>query len=171
MSVGFRHGLMALLCVLAGGAAQAAGSEAAAVVRAAHTFERAMVWQEASVVVGDFTCQGKDDYAILGVVKPRRMVHEGVVIDETLPEVALAIFNRGLSARPAILRFPARDVATVRLAVEDLETQPPQRPEGWRPSRVCKGLTVGEGEADAAHIYWNRTRRQFSVWRLQGAAR
>jgi hypothetical protein len=156
--------VVVLLLALSNGAAQASAREAPVVVQAASSFVGDIVWQERSVVVGDFTCQGKKQHAILGTTKSVQVMHEGVAIGETHAEVVLAVFAHGLTEHPEVLHFPVQNGKTARLTVESLTSMPAELPEGWHPSKVCKGLNVGDGERDSAHVYWNRARRAFSVW-------
>lgn len=107
---------------------------------------------------------GRQQHAILGTTRPRKVRHEGRVIGELNREVVVAIFARGLAARPTLLRFPACRPEATTLAIEGLDTEPAEKLDGWRPSKTCNGLNVGDGAKDSAHIYWHRTQARFVAW-------
>lgn len=54
-------------------AANAQSREVSFVISAANTIDRSVKWQPASVLKADFTCQGKQEFAILGT-KPKEIV-------------------------------------------------------------------------------------------------
>lgn len=69
-----------------------------------------------------------------------------------------------------IARF---NVTNLKLSVESLdvsdkefEEMTGERPQGNKQSRRCKGLNLADNERDSAHIYWNHTTKNFSVWSL-----
>ena len=86
-------------------------AEQPSVQAAAARFAKGVKWRENSIVVGDFSCRGNREQAILGVSKDR---------------IVIAIFIRGLSKPPELLRYSAsaRDPRTAVLAVEDLDFDP-----------------------------------------------
>lgn len=135
-------------------------AHADSVPAAAKRFFPGIKWKPASVVVGDFSCQGRIEQAILGTTKT---------------EIVVAVFIGSLARAPKLLRFSAasRDPATSELTIEDGDFDPAQFereigyiPDGMRPSKTCKGLNLSDGNVDAAHIYWNHNDKQFTAWVL-----
>jgi len=131
-----------------------------ATVAAATKFAPGVKWKPDSTVVGDFSCRGRVERAILGANKS---------------EIVVAIFLGALDTPPKFLRYSAsaRDPATAELRTEDLDFEPKQFesevgyiPDGLRPSKTCKGLNLSDGKIDSAHIYWNHNAKQFSDWVL-----
>jgi hypothetical protein len=125
--------------------------------RAAAKYAPGVSWQPRSVILGNFTCRGRKEPAILGV---------------SASEIVIAVFANGLNMRPEILRYSAkaRNARTAKLAIEDQDYDPKQdigrEPPGFRRSKSCKGLNLTDGLTDSAHIYWNRASRRFEDWTL-----
>jgi hypothetical protein len=135
-------------------------AETGSVPAAAKRFFPGINWKPASVVIGDFSCQGRIEQAVLGTTKT---------------EIVVAVFVGSLARAPKLLRFSAasRDPATSTLTVEDGDFDPAQFerevgyiPDGMRPSKTCKGLNLCDGNIDSAHIYWNHNAKQFVAWVL-----
>jgi hypothetical protein len=112
-------------------------------------------WRPKSVVSGDFSCRGKMESAILG----------------TSPsEIVVAVFLKGLSSRPQVLRYSARvrDAASAVLETENLDFDPEEALgyalPGFHRSKTCKGLNLSDGKIDSAHIYWNHESLRFDDW-------
>lgn len=131
-----------------------------ATVAAAAKFAPGVMWKPDSTVVGDFSCRGRVERAILGTSKSA---------------IVVAIFLGALTTPPKILRYSAsaRDPAAAELKTEDLDFEPKRFesevgyiPDGLRPSKTCKGLNLTDGKIDSAHIYWNHNAKQFSDWVL-----
>lgn len=129
-------------------------------VEAASKFVKEVKWRQESVVAGDFSCRGKQENAILGI---------------TSEHIVVAIFYRGLTKPPEVLRYSitARNPATAVLTLEDMDFNPKEferevgyLPPGMRPSKSCKGLNISNGEIDSAHIYWNHDAQHFADWVL-----
>jgi hypothetical protein len=84
-------------------------------------------------------------------------------------EIVIAVFANGLKARPEILRYSAK-ARRAELTVEDLDYDPKQdigyELDGFQRSKSCKGLNLGDGFTDSAHIYWNRKSHRFEDWTL-----
>lgn len=117
-------------------------------------------WQKSSVVVGDFSCRGKNELAILGTNES---------------EIVLAIFLDGLVKAPSLLRYSAkaRDPQLVVLMIEngdfdeaELKLMLENVPDGLRSSKSCKWLNLSDGKIDAVHIYWNHKAKRFNDWSL-----
>ena len=132
----------------------------AAVVAAASKLVPGVTWKGESIVVGNFSCQGRVERAILGTTKS---------------EIVVAVFLGGLSKPPKVLRYSAktRDPSTSELEIEDGDFDPKEFesevgyiPDGLRPSKTCKGLNLSDGKIDSAHIYWNHNAKQFNDWVL-----
>jgi hypothetical protein len=113
------------------------------------------VWREKSIVMGDFSCRGRKQAAVLG----------------TSPEeIVVVVFLNGTSNRPEVLHYSARtrNPASVTLATENLDYDPEAEIgtilPGFRKSKTCKGLNLSDSEVDSAHIYWNWESRRFDDW-------
>jgi hypothetical protein len=125
--------------------------------KAASKFVPGVTWRPRSVVSGNFTCRGRKEQAILGV---------------STSEIVIAVFINRITAPPEVLRYSAkaRNPKTAELTVEDLDYDPKQdigcEPEGFQLSKSCKGLNLGDGLTDSAHIYWNRKAHRFEDWTL-----
>ena len=137
-----------------------ASAQVAETVAAATRVVPGVLWKKESVVVGNFSCRGRIERAILGTSKS---------------EIVVAIFLGGLTKPPRVLRYSAssRDPATIELKIEDGDFEPKgfenevgYIPEGLRPSKTCKGLNLSDGKIDSAHIYWNHNAKQFGDWVL-----
>src|SRR4051794_22664088 len=70
-----------------------------------------VAWQAKSVISGDFTCQKKTEYAILGTSQTQTMV---------------AVFIRGITKTPKLVKYDAQlqNPLTAVLTVGDLEIDP-----------------------------------------------
>ena len=151
----WRSGFLVLLCVPA-----LASAQAPEIVAAATKFVPGVKWKPESIVVGDFSCHGETDRAILGTSKS---------------EIVVVVFLGSLTKRPKVLRYSAsaRDPATAELTTENIDFEPKKFesefgyvPEGLRPSKTCQGLNMSDGKIDSAHIYWNHNAKEFGDWVL-----
>ena len=138
--------------------AMAMATEPQDVASAARHFLPNLTWQEESVLVGDFSCHGNQEFAILGTSRE---------------VIAVAIFLRGLDSKPEVLEYSTRvrnasyAILTVEpfgSSLEAIESDIGYIPEGMRPSTSCTGLGMSDQEIDAAHIYWNHEQQRFSDW-------
>jgi hypothetical protein len=125
---------------------------------AAKRFYPNFQWKTGSIQNADFSCDGRADLAILGLNGGKAVV---------------AIFIDGVRERPALLEFANYETDLVELKSEkltdnatDFKKMLGETPEGYRRSRICRGLNIGDGERDSAHIYWNHKKKGFSVWSL-----
>ena len=150
--------LTAVLVLAASGRAR--GGEAFPVYSAAVAADRSVRWQRPSILSGDFTCQGKREYAILGT-KPQQIV--------------VAIFQPPSLKPVDILLYSGteRHAASAVLAIEPLSFDLKQLeqslgwlPDGLQPSNTCVGLNLSDQRIDSAHIYWHRKLRRFQSWSL-----
>ncbi len=114
----------------------------------------------ADVLKGDFTCQGKTQFAMLGI---------------TDLEFVVIVFADGLNKKPLEIRFSGktRNPYKLKLTRESLDIKSAEiekaagrLPEGLVPSKTCSGLTLSDDEVDAAHIYWNHKTHKLSAWTL-----
>lgn len=119
-------------------------------------------WNARSTVFGNFTCRGQQDLARFGVSEKSGFV------------VMVQPARKG--AKPSYLVFATRgrDPKNLRLEVESLDFADDEAfkqeikaaAPGLQPSRTCKGLSFGDGETDAHHIFWDRRQRVFHSWSL-----
>jgi hypothetical protein len=117
-------------------------------------------WNVSSTVFGDFTCRGQNDMAMFGTSERSGFV------------VMIQPARKG--ARTDYLLFAARgrDSKNMHLKIESLDfdgnagfkNEVSSVPPDLVPSRTCKGLSLGDGETDSHHIYWNRAKRVFQSW-------
>jgi len=153
----FRFVLVSLLLI--GIAADVtSATDKAFITAAAKRIDNAIQWQESSVVVGDFTCKGHSELAILGT---------------SSKEIVIAIFTEGTAKPIEVMRFSgvARSPKSAILAIEPLDftLQDFRRevgavPDGLVPSKTCVGLNMTDQMVDSAHIYWHRKRGRFESW-------
>jgi hypothetical protein len=130
-------------------------AQEASVSAAAKTYYPSAIWQERSVLMGDFSCHGRQEVAILGA---------------SAQFIVVAIFTRGLGAEPVILKYSTkvRNAKSTVLTKEsrDFEQGDGNEPEGYTPSKTCSGLNLADGEVDSAHIYWDTKYQRFLDWSL-----
>jgi hypothetical protein len=150
--------LTAALLSLFVGHASSAGDRF--VFDAAAATDKTVTWQKKSILSGDFTCQGKREFAVLGT-KPT--------------EIVIAVF-RPPSRKPVdVLRYSgiARNPDSAILTIEpldfdikELEQHVGYVPDGLQASKTCLGLNMSDQMVDSAHIYWHRKNRRFESWSL-----
>jgi len=130
------------------------------VIGAANKFMPGISWKENSVVIGDFTCRGRIEQAILGVSQP----------ETARPYMILAVFLDGINKQPEIIRDSIHNPAYAELTTESLDYDPRENVgdtlEGFQRSKTCKGLNIADGQRDSFHIYWNHESREFDWWSL-----
>lgn len=124
------------------------------VSQAASKFVPGMTWRPKSILTADFSCRGRKEQAILGV---------------NAKEIVIAVFLNGLGEPPEVLRYSAemRDAKQVQLKLESLDYGSEEaigELPGFRRSRTCQGLNLGDGKIDSAHIYWNHDAKRFDDW-------
>jgi hypothetical protein len=134
---------------------QLTGAQKLEVVAAANKYVSGVTWQQDSIAIGDFTCAGHKEQAILGVRQS---------------ETVVAIFLNGTASQPQIIRNSKYDPKAVKLKIEALDYDPKDiidgEPEGFQKSKTCIGMTIGDGDRDSLHIYWNHKSRKFDSWSL-----
>lgn len=148
----------ALAGVLAALACHLAAAADADVKAAASRSVVDVSWQETSVLTGDFSCAGTQQFAILGT---------------SLKEIVVAVFKDGLAQAPEVLRFDseARKAAEAKIRLEDssltldeVKILAGAVPSGYQPSSTCKGVRLSDDASDAAHIYWDHDAKRFDSW-------
>jgi hypothetical protein len=124
-------------------------------MKAADKYISGITWRAKSVVIGDFTCSGHQQQAILGT---------------NATEIVVAVFINGMQRRPEVLRYLARvrDPILTRLKVENLDFDPKEDLgydlPGFQRSKICKGINLSDERTDSAHIYWNHEAHRFDDW-------
>ena len=121
------------------------------IIRAASHYIPNVVWQAKSSVTGDFTCEGHRQTAILGTAGT---------------DVVVAVFLNGLSRKPEELRFDIFETKFSQLRTESLDYELDYDLPGFRRSKACLGLNVGDMDHDSAHLYWDHNIKKFGIWRL-----
>lgn len=146
--------LLALIC------RRSDAAELEDVAAAAKTHYPAATWQAESVLTGDFTCEGREEFAILGTSSEFIVIavftHDLTVMLEILKYSAKARV-----AEWAVLRKESRDFTP-----EEIKAGPGYVPEGWTPSETCSDLNLTDNNVDSAHIYWDTTNKRFADWVL-----
>lgn len=139
----------------------AQNTDAGPVQAAAAKFSSSVAWRESTVLISDFDCTGKVQFAILG---------------GSAKEIAVAIFTEGLDQSPALLRFEvdAHNLQSAQLRLDDYTMSAGEiagisgkAPTGYRPSSTCHGVRLSDHGIDAAHIYWDHDNRRFDTWTQQ----
>ena len=119
-------------------------------------------WNVSSTVFGNFTCRGQQDLALFGISEKSGFV------------VMVRPARKGAKSSYLVFATRGRDPKSLRLEVESLDFADDEAfkqeikaaAPGLQPSKTCKGLSFGDGETDAHHIYWNRRQRVVQSWSL-----
>ena len=147
---------MSLLLVLL---LQITANQKLEVLGAANKFMPGITWKESSVVIGDFTCRGRREQAILGIGHP----------EAAGPYAILAVFLDGFNRQPELIRDPVHVAADIELTTESLDYEPEDEIgtplQGFQRSKICKGLNLADNYTDSLHIFWNHDLRHFDLWR------
>lgn len=139
----------------------AQSTDAGPVQAAAAKFSSGVAWRESTVLIADFNCTGKVQFAILG---------------GSAKEIVVAIFSEGLDQSPALLCFEvdAHDLHAAQLRLDNYTMSADeiagisgQAPTGYRPASTCHGVRLSDQGIDAAHIYWDHDHRRFDTWTQQ----
>src|SRR6516162_2384409 len=80
-----------------------------AIVTAANKHVPGGTWHSESVIIGDFTCRGRKEQAILGI---------------TQQEIIVAVFTDGLDTKPEILHDKIHLPADAQLEIEGMDYDP-----------------------------------------------
>jgi len=124
-----------------------------AIVSAANKYLPGITWHSESFIIGDFTCRGHNEQAILGI---------------TQQEIIVAVFIDGLDTKPEILHDKIHFPADAQLEMEGIDYDPQDEIgtalEGFDRSKVCKGLNIADGHTDSFHVYWNHKAHEFNWW-------
>ena len=141
-------------------ALQIVSADEGALRQAAHSHCLDAQWKLNQAITADVACDGKRDVVLLG---------------STEHEVIILVFRSGLKKKPDAILFQTSRVAkeTVSLTTESLDVDDTdfkqmlgETPEGFRRSKICKGLRLSDGQKDALHVYWHRKRHELSAWSL-----
>jgi hypothetical protein len=116
-------------------------------------------WQTPALT-GDFRCDGKFGYALLGLTKTEALV---IVFLEGLDHAPekIAVTRDPLSDDPMTLSDYSLDISD-----NEFKEMIGAVPEGFRRSKHCKGLSLTDGDTDPYNFYWNKKIKSFSMWRL-----
>ena len=117
-------------------------AETEKIAKAAKTFEPRVQWQERSVVKADFTCDARQDFAILGTQNSL---------------LVLAVFANGTTNKPVVIEIDsALDAGQTKLFVEsqDFETGTDEPGDvgplpGFKRSKTCYGLRLDDERIDS----------------------
>ena len=150
--------LTATLAMLVAG--QVHGSEDLFVLAAAAASDSTVKWQRESVVSGDFTCQGKREFAVLGT-KPKEIVVAVFRPPSKKPVDLMRFSGIARSPQSAVLAIESLD-----FSIKELEQHVGYLPDGIQPSKTCVGLNLSDQMVDSAHIYWHRKNHRFESWSL-----
>ena len=112
-------------------------------------------WDGKSMVAGDIACDGRLDPVYLGHSNGR--IYVGFVRSANRKPEVLE-FGVGPGHQAAICQEPAK------LAVERLDYNL-DGAEGFRQSRICKGLVLDDDTCDSIHFFWNHATQHLNWWR------
>lgn len=121
-------------------------------------------WDKQSIKKADINCDGKTDVAILG--KEGEKVVVAVVLGPPAKDsIILSRLLVGKHSQDSLC------TARVRLLIEDQDYDPSEIFDGeplpgFRQSKTCKGINVGDGECDSFHYFWNHDLKTIDWWRL-----
>lgn len=151
----------ALMVAMLPGLAMAQNADVGPVQAAAAKFSSGVAWRESTVLIADFNCTGKVQFAILG---------------GSAKEIVVAIFTDGLGQDPALLRFEVdqHDLLATQMRLDDYTMTADEiagisgkAPTGYRLSSSCHGVRLSDQGVDAAHIYWDHDHKRFDSWSQQ----
>lgn len=118
-------------------------------------------WELQSVLVADVDCDGRLDSAFVGRSPARVAV--GLIRAGGLAPDVISFGTHGAAVEDEVGSSDAR------LTLESLDYDPRDpigEIDGFQRSKVCKGLTLGDGETDSIHIFWNHKSHRLYWWRL-----
>lgn len=86
--------------------------------------------------------------------------------------------RRGAKASYLVFATRGREPKNLQLKIESLDFDNDREfkkeiavaAPGLVPSKTCKGLSLGDGETDSHHIFWNRQKKTLQSWSLNGRA-
>lgn len=122
-------------------------------------------WDEKSIVRADINCDGKTDFAILGYETD--VLYAMVILGDlsqtsNVDTLAIGLGNPSsqshLCGKKAELNLESQEY--------DLTEELGENPEGFKKSKICKGLNVSDGLCDSFHLYWNHKTNSLGSWRL-----
>lgn len=123
-----------------------------------------VAWEESTAVTGDLDCDGTADYAIGGRSDQGWTVAVLLGPLSSRSKASRLSFAFGGESQEALCGTDVT-LETESLDYDPLETVG-QPLEGFRGSDRCIGITLGSGECDAHHLYWNHVKDGLDWWRL-----
>ena len=119
-------------------------------------------WNVSSTVFGDFTCRGKNDMAMHGASDKSGFVVMIQPARKRAKASYLVFATRGRDPKNLQLKIESLDFDNDKEFKKEVAGAAP----GLVPSKTCKGLSLGDGETDSHHIFWNRGKKTFQSWSL-----
>ena len=153
-----RYLTIAILCAITASAVAADETANASAISTLRKAQPSVRWDKKSVVVADFTCDGRPDRIAVGYGK-----------DES---VWVGFIQRG--ARPITMQFPvgrhSQDSlcsTPVRLETSSLVCSDQEMGDlpGCKEVKGCSGFSVVDDSCDSFHFYWNASRKELVWWR------
>lgn len=122
-------------------------------------------WDEKSIMSADVNCDGKTDHGILGYEKS--VLYLMLVLGDVSESSTVDTLAIGLG-EPSSQNHLCGKTAQLNLESQeyDLAEDLGENPEGFKKSKICKGLNVSDGMCDSFHIYWNHKTNSLDSWRL-----
>lgn len=136
----------------------ALADEASWVVDAAKRADPSVSWQAKTVLNGNFTCQGKIEFAILGT-STKEIVIAVISTEKGKPIDVIRFSGVARSTKSAILAIEPLD-----FTIDEFKREVGELPDGLRPSKTCVGLNMSDEMIDSAHIFWHRKAKRFESW-------
>jgi hypothetical protein len=121
------------------------------------------IWDKTSIVEVDINCDGKKDYAILGISK--QGVTVALVVGPVSKESKIQSleFRVGKHSQDSLCQLP------VKLRIESLDYDPTGavgKLQGFRSSKKCNAFGLTDDICDSFHFYWNHQAKTLNWWRL-----
>jgi hypothetical protein len=152
------------LILLAGVMAAAPGwAEAAAARDALRSAQPTVRWQATTATLGDFTCDGYADTAMVGYGR-RGEPWIGLVPGAEQPPAPtprMLRFRLGTGRQDTLCATPVR-IETRPLVCADRDSGPIP---GCTPRPGCLALSMVDGRCDAVHFYWDADQQMLRWWR------
>lgn len=125
-------------------------------------FAEEIKWDESSTIEADINCDGTPDIAKLGYFDN----HVRLSVTPS-PNGPSQFIDFGLGMPGYQDALCGKDPVLSAEAIEhDLTEEIGENPQGYKPSKTCKGLNISAGECDSMHIYWNHETNHINWWRL-----
>jgi hypothetical protein len=118
-------------------------------------------WDVDSAVVADIDCDDSADTAAVG--RKADEVRVGLVRGAEPSTAQVLAFAVSTGEQQAVCSVDVTlEVETMDKDLGDDEMDPPA---GYQRSATCQGLTLGDGNCDSIHLYWNHDSKQLDWWR------